>query len=119
MIVLWEPGRAAWKNVLGVVAGIVTAPVVLPVAMIAGFLGRKGARSSPKALSDLIDEALDGPSRDEAWDQLTSVALVDPMLEGFRVRAAAINDPPWSEVERTQFRAIQQELHQLVTEQPA
>jgi hypothetical protein len=66
-------------------------PIVIPLALIGGLLGRP-ARRTPGELISLLEDFLDGTD-DRAWDEFESIPLNDSSLEEIRKRAVPMGPP--------------------------
>ena len=74
------------------VLGCLAAPVLLPVAIIAGLLSGP-ARRTPEEVVRPLEDFLHGTGGAYDWDDFVSVPIEDPELEGLRRRADAIRLP--------------------------
>lgn len=75
---------------------ILAAPIVLPLARIAGALGLlrdKPANLTPFEVGRYLDDFLNYRGKPCDWDDFTSITLADPILDDIRQEAANVRLP--------------------------
>ena len=76
-----------WKAIL-------LAPILLPLAVFAGFLpGRRSVKRTPDEVAGFLRGLIDGDGGEWDWDEFESVPISDPELDGIRQRAALAGPP--------------------------
>ena len=76
---------------LRIITVIAIALIALPVALVAGLLGRKGRRCSPQELAQELRQLSEGDM--SGWDEFECVPIQDPRLEAIRREAMQVELP--------------------------
>lgn len=90
------------------------APLILPIAIVAGLFSKPKKRS-PAEVAGFIRDFLEDRGGEWDWDDFTSVPLADPELEAIR-RDADLIALPVSEGGREQLKALLARAEILKTE---
>ena len=91
-LTLFDPKGPLWRNIVGVLIGIVLIPLFLIFKLIILPFERPLKRT-PKEVAKYLQDLLDGTGGDWDWDDFTSCPIFDPQLEELRVRAWDIELP--------------------------
>lgn len=89
---------------------VVTLPMLLPNAFIAGVFQRPVSRTRAE-VADLLEREADGCGSDAEWDDFTCMRIADPELEG--IRAAIVRAEEDALLTRKQLRAYVSQLRRV------